>query len=60
MANGKKAVRLVKRSLLGHKGNIMVFRINGGRALCGSLEIESAKNSVLPVMAAATDRKSVV
>ncbi|MBR0189740.1 MAG: UDP-N-acetylglucosamine 1-carboxyvinyltransferase [Clostridia bacterium] len=54
MANGKKAVRLVKRSLLGHKGNIMVFRINGGRALCGSLEIESAKNSVLPVMAAAT------
>ena len=32
----------------------MVFKINGGRALCGSLETESAKNSVLPIMAAAT------
>lgn len=32
----------------------MVFKINGGRALCGSLETESAKNSILPIMAAAT------
>lgn len=31
----------------------MVFRINGGRALCGTIETESAKNSVLPVIAAA-------
>ena len=31
----------------------MVFKINGGRALCGTLETESAKNSVLPIMAAA-------
>lgn len=40
----------------------MVFRINGGRALCGSLEIESAKNSVLPIMAAATlaDEQTVI
>ena len=40
----------------------MVFKINGGRALCGSLETESAKNSILPIMAAAmlTDERTVI
>ena len=40
----------------------MVFKINGGRALCGSLEAESAKNSILPIMAAAilTDEQTVI
>ena len=45
---------LLNVALNGVKGNIMVFKINGGRSLCGSLETESAKNSVLPIMAAAT------
>ena len=31
----------------------MDFRINGGRALEGKVRAESAKNSVLPIMAAA-------
>lgn len=31
----------------------MVFKIKGGRALSGKVKIESAKNSVLPIMAAA-------
>ena len=33
--------------------NIMDFKINGGRVLDGKIQIESAKNSVLPIMAAA-------
>ena len=46
-------VRLVKRRHKAFKGMIMVFKVNGGRRLCGSIKIESAKNSVLPIMAGA-------
>ncbi|MBO4251903.1 MAG: UDP-N-acetylglucosamine 1-carboxyvinyltransferase [Clostridia bacterium] len=40
----------------------MVFKINGGNRLCGSLKIESAKNSVLPIMAGAvlTDKEVII
>ena len=40
----------------------MDFKINGGRAICGTLKTESAKNSVLPVMAAAilTDEQTEI
>lgn len=42
--------------------NIMDFKINGGRRLGGKISIESAKNSVLPIMAAAilADGQTVV
>ena len=46
-------VRLNQRRRQAFKGNIMVFKINGGRQLSGSVKIESAKNSVLPIMAGA-------
>ncbi|MBQ9485926.1 MAG: UDP-N-acetylglucosamine 1-carboxyvinyltransferase [Clostridia bacterium] len=40
----------------------MVFKINGGRSLSGAVEIESAKNSVLPLLAAAllTKKETVI
>lgn len=40
----------------------MEFRINGGRPLSGKIGIESAKNSVLPIMAAAvlSDKETVI
>ena len=40
----------------------MEFKINGGKPLSGSVKIESAKNSVLPIMAGAvlTDREIII
>lgn len=40
----------------------MVFKINGGRPLSGSIKIESAKNSVLPIMAGTvlTDKEIII
>lgn len=40
----------------------MVFKIKGGRPLSGTVKTESAKNSVLPIMAAAvlTDKQVVI